>query len=77
MQQIKEFTQDLAYLISGMFSFNTSIIILDTKHNPIGTIQYNAEWLITWKRKIKELERIDQYFYLKLIAFHKLFTSYM
>lgn len=60
-----------------MFSFNTFIIILDTKHNPIGTIQYNAEWLITWKIKIKELEQIDKYFYLKLIAFRKLFTPYM
>lgn len=60
-----------------MFSFNTFIIILDTKHNPTGTIQYNAEWLITWKIKIKELEQIDKYFYLKLIAFRKLFTSYM
>lgn len=60
-----------------MLSFNTFIIILDTKHSPIGTIQYSAEWLITWKRKLKELEQINQYFYLKLIAFHKLFTPYM
>lgn len=47
----EEFTQDLAYLISGTFSFNIPTIILDTKHNLIETIQYKVGWLITWKEK--------------------------
>lgn len=66
---IGEFTQVVAHIISGMFAFSISTITLDTKHNPVNTIQYRAGWLITWKRKRKELEQIYQCFCLKSLHF--------
>lgn len=71
----REFTQNLAYLISGMFSFSISTIILDTNHNSVDIIQYNVGWLITWKRKRKELNQ--SIILLKIIMSHKLFIPFI
>lgn len=54
----RKFIQVVAYLVSGMFAFNISTITLDTKHNPVESIRYNAGWFITWKGK-KENKSIN------------------
>lgn len=41
-----------------MFAPSISTVTLDPKRNPVDTIQHNARWLLTWKRK-KENKSID------------------